>query len=61
MLHTLLHEAQTRNELVPQTNIELAVSQLVGSYYALAIAGDPIPPDWPELLVDQVLSGLLPG
>lgn len=61
MLHALLHEAQTRNELAPQAHIELAVSQLVGSYYALAIAGDPIPPDWPELLVDQVLSGLLPG
>ena len=61
MLRTLLHEAQTRNELMPQAHIELAVSQLLGSYYALAIAGDPIPPDWPELLVDQVLSGLLPG
>jgi AcrR family transcriptional regulator len=61
MLCTILHEAQTRNELAPQANIELAVSQLVGSYYALAIAGDPIPPDWPELLVDQVLGGLLPG
>ncbi len=59
MLHALLHEAQIRNELAPQVHIDLAVSQLVGSYYALAIAGDPIPPDWPELLVDQVLSGLL--
>lgn len=48
-------------ELAPQARIELAVSQLVGRYSALAIAGDPIPPDWPELLVDQVLSGLLPG
>jgi AcrR family transcriptional regulator len=61
MLHTILYKAQTRNELSPQANIELAVSQLIGSYYALAIAGDPIPPDWPELLVDQVLNGLQPG
>ncbi len=61
VLRTILHEAQTRNELAPQANIELAVSQLIGSYYALAIAGEDIPPDWPELLVDQVLSGLLPG
>jgi hypothetical protein len=61
MLHTILHKAQARNELAPQANIELAVSQFVGSYYALAIAGDPIPPDWAELLVDQVLGGLLSG
>jgi hypothetical protein len=39
--------------------IDLAVTQLVGSYYALAIAGEPIPPHWPERVVDQVLTGLL--
>jgi AcrR family transcriptional regulator len=61
MLRTILHEAQARNELAPQANIEIAVSMLIGSYYALAISGAPIPPDWSELLVDQVLNGLLPG
>ncbi len=59
-LRTLLNEARARHELAPQANIDLAVSQLIGSYYALAIAGDPIPADWPELLVDQLLHGLLP-
>ncbi len=61
MIRSILQEAQTRNELAPQVDIELVVAQLIGSYYALAIAGDPIPPDWPERVVDQVLAGIAPG
>ena len=59
MLRSILLEAQSRHELTPQIDIDLAVAQLLGSYYALAIAGDPIPLDWPERMVDQVLTGLL--
>lgn len=58
MLRSILQQAQLRQELAPQVDIDLAVTQLVGSYYASAIAGDPILPDWPERLVDQVLAGI---
>lgn len=59
MLRSLLQQAQSRNELAPLVDIDLTVAQLVGSYYAFAIAGDPIPPDWPERVVDQVFAGIL--
>ncbi len=58
MLRSILQDAQSRNELKPQVDIELAVAQFIGSYYALAIAGNPIPPDWPQRVVDQVLAGI---
>lgn len=58
-LLSILQKAQSRDELAPQVDIDLAVKQLVGSYYAFAIAGEAIPPNWPERVVDQVFSGLL--
>ncbi len=48
-----LAEEHTTPEL-----LTLVVAQLIGSYYALAIAGMPIPPDWPERTVDQVFAGI---
>jgi AcrR family transcriptional regulator len=59
MIRSILQEAQSRNELAPVADVDLAVAQLVGSYYALSIAGEPIPPDWPERVVDQVFAGIL--
>ena len=59
MLRSILLQARSRNELAPLVDIDLAVAQLIGSYYALAIAGDPIPPDWPERVVDQIFAGIL--
>ncbi len=58
MLRSILRQAQERNELAPQVDIDLAVAQFIGSYYAFAIAGDPIPPDWPQRIVDQVCAGI---
>jgi AcrR family transcriptional regulator len=58
MLRSILQGAQSHNELAPQVDIELAVAQLIGSYYAFAIAGNPIPPDWSQRVVDQVLAGI---
>ena len=60
MLRAILRQARSCNELAPDVDIDLAVTQLVGSYYAFAIAGEPIPSDWSERVVDQVLSCLLP-
>jgi AcrR family transcriptional regulator len=59
MLRSLLQQAQSRDELVPLVDIDLAVAQLVGSYYAFSIAGDLIPPNWSERIVDQVLTGIV--
>ncbi len=57
-LLSILQQAITHNELEPQIDLDLAIAQLVGSYYALSIAGECIPADWPERVVDQVLVGI---
>lgn len=57
-LRTILQQAQSHHKLEPQVDVDLAVAQLVGSYYAFSIAGDPIPPNWPERVVDQVFAGI---
>jgi AcrR family transcriptional regulator len=59
MLRSILEEARSRGELAPDADIDLAMAQLIGSYYALAIAGEPIPSDWPERVIDQVFAGIL--
>lgn len=59
MLRSILQQAQSRHELAPLVDINLVVAQLIGSYYALSIAGEPILPDWPERVVDQVFAGIL--
>jgi AcrR family transcriptional regulator len=59
MLRSILQEAQSRNELASGVDIDLVVAQLVGSYYAFSIAGVPVPSDWPQRVVDQVLTGIL--
>ncbi len=59
MLRSILERARSRGELTPDVDIDLAVAQLIGSYYALSIAGEPIRKDWPERVVDQALAGIL--
>jgi AcrR family transcriptional regulator len=59
MLRSILQRARSRNELATLVDIDLAVAQLLGSYYAFSIAGDPIPSDWPERVVDQVFAGIV--
>ena len=59
MIRSILWAAQSRSELAPQVDIDLVIAQLIGSYYAIAIAGDPLPPDWPERIVNQVFTGIL--
>lgn len=59
MLRSILQEAQSRKELAPSADIDLAVALLIGSYYAFSIAGVPVPSDWPHRVVDQVLAGIL--
>ena len=59
MIRSVLVAARERGELAAHADIDLAVSQLLGSYYSLYIEGAVIPEDWPERVSAQVLRGLL--
>ncbi len=49
--------AQIRGELPDGFDIDLAADQLVGSvYYRVLIAGQPVPPEFTDALVDQYLA-----
>jgi AcrR family transcriptional regulator len=58
LIRAVLLTAQARGELRPDVDLDLAVAQLLGSYYTLYIEGTPIPADWPERISAQVLDGL---
>jgi AcrR family transcriptional regulator len=60
LIRAVLAAAQERGELAAEADIDLAVAQLLGSYYSLYVAGVPIDMDWPERISAQVLRGLLP-
>jgi len=57
-LREVLEHARERGELREDSNIEAAVNMLVGSYYAQYLAGTPFSDDWPEAIVETILSGL---
>ncbi len=50
----ILHAAHQRGELHPEADLELAVTMLVGAYYAQYLAGQPFAPDWVERVVAAV-------
>jgi AcrR family transcriptional regulator len=50
----ILQTAQQRGELRSDADIELAVTMLVGTYYAQYLAGQPFAPDWVERVVKAV-------
>lgn len=58
MIRQVLAHAQAEGIIRPTADVELAVAQLIGSYYALYVAGNPIPSDWPERAASMVLRGL---
>ena len=52
----LFLRAKHRGEMAETADIELAVDQLVGPiYYRVLITGQPVPPEFIDALVDQVL------
>lgn len=57
-LREVLEHAGQRGELRSGASIEAAVNMLVGSYYAQYLSGKPFPDDWPEAVVETVLTGL---
>lgn len=45
-LREILERARARGLLHPDADVELAVTIFTGSWYALALAGEPAPDDW---------------
>ncbi|NKQ56989.1 TetR/AcrR family transcriptional regulator [Amycolatopsis sp. K13G38] len=54
----VLAAARDRGEIRPQADLELAVSQLVGAFYADQLAGREMAEDWDARVVDTVLDGI---
>ena len=47
--------------LPPETDVDLAVEQLVGPiYYRVLVAGQPVPAEFTDRLVDQFLAQISP-
>jgi AcrR family transcriptional regulator len=44
----ILRDAQERNLVDRDADLEVAVTMCTGSWYGRALAGDPPPPDWPR-------------
>jgi AcrR family transcriptional regulator len=57
-IRSILEAATRRGELDTSADLDVAVSMLVGSFYARYLTGEPIPRDWPSRLVDTLISGL---
>jgi AcrR family transcriptional regulator len=55
-LRRILEAARTNGQLAPGADVELGISMLVGSLYALYSAGGRVPSDWPERVVDAWLG-----
>ena len=54
--------AQSRGELPDAMDVDFAVDELVGPiYYRVLIAGQPVPPEFTDALVDQYLARTAQG
>ena len=54
-VRAVLEAARERGELRPGADLDVLVAMLVGSYYALYLAGEGVPDGWPASVVDAVL------
>jgi AcrR family transcriptional regulator len=57
-LRALLEAARDRGELRPGANLDIAVSALVGAFFARYLAAEPIGGRFVSALVDSVLDGV---
>jgi AcrR family transcriptional regulator len=56
-----LLRAVDRGQLLPETDIDLAVEQLVGPiYYRVLVTGQPVPREFTDRLVDQFMAQVNP-
>lgn len=60
MIRSVLERALERGEIRSDADLETAVNQLVGSYYASYLASGPPGRTWSAATVDAVLAGLHP-
>lgn len=58
LFRQILQRGQARGEFSAHADISLAVTMLVGAYYAHYLAGDSFEDNWCENIVDTVLAGL---
>ena len=58
-LRAVLEAARERGELRDGANVEIAVTALVGAFFARYLAGDPLGGRFVTTLVDTILDGLL--
>jgi hypothetical protein len=57
-----LLRAVERGQLPPETDIDLAVEQLVGPvYYRVLVTGEPVPSEFTDRLVEQFLAQVRTG
>jgi AcrR family transcriptional regulator len=59
MVRAVLERAREQRELRDDADLDIAVTMLIGAYYAQYLAGDPFPADWAEREVDTLLRGLV--
>jgi len=55
-IRAILQAALDDGTLAPTTHLDTLVASCTGSLYALALAGEAIPADYPERLADQVFG-----
>jgi AcrR family transcriptional regulator len=54
LLHDALAAGMQTGELDQRTDIDVAVTMLIGSFYAAYVSDGEIPANWPERLINQV-------
>ena len=59
MMRAVLERAEARGELRGGVDLDLAVSMMIGAYYAQYLEGTPFADTWAARTVDTILAGLL--
>lgn len=63
-LRVILESARAAGEIDAGADLEVALTMCTGSWYGRALAGEPVPGDWPRrtaALVWRALGGVPPG
>ncbi len=55
-IRLILQAAIDDGSLADDVDLDIAAGSCTGALYAIVLAGDPVPVDWPGRMVDQVLG-----
>lgn len=58
MIRRVLEQARERGEIRSDADLDLAVSAMIGSYYARYLETGAVDEDWPERIVATLLAGI---